>query len=375
MRRTLAKFAARVFAAVVTLCCAGGVAAAPAPKSGEWEQTVAAARREGQVVIMGPAGADVRDALTQGFQKKYPEIRVDYNGMSGSQVAPKLLSELSAGVYRTDLVIAGTITAIESLIPAKALVPVQPFLAGPESQDPSKWKGGRFDFSDNAERYNLVYGNRLQVAFVYNRDMVGSGKIKSWKDFLSPEWKGKLAMLNPRRAGASQGWVTFWYIKEAQGFGKSFMQQLFAKQEIALSNDERQVLDFVARGRYPLAIGPSGTQAFEMKKKGLPVELFGSAALQEGGVISASNGTFMVPRNGPHSNAARVYIDYLLSREGQLAWSRATGLTSRRLDVPSDHIPEVLVPKEGVSYLADYKEPFVALRDEVIAFFDTIAPR
>lgn len=362
-------------ATLATLCFTAPVIAASIPTAADWEKTVAAAKKEGQVVIMGPAGADVRDALTQGFQKKYPGIQVDYNGMAGAQVAPKLLSELSAGVYRTDLVIAGTITAIESLIPAKALVPIQPFLAGPESQDVSKWKGSKFDFSDNAETYNLVYGNRLQVAFVYNRDLVPAGRVKSWKDFLNPEWKGKLAMLNPARAGASQGWVTFWYIKESQGFGKNFMRQLFTTQEVSLSNDERQLLDFVARGRYPIAIGPSGTQAFEMKKKGLPIELFGSAALQEGGVISASNGTIMVPRNAPHSNAAKVYLDYLFSREGQHAWSKATGLTSRRLDVPSDHIPEVLVPKEGVKYLEDYKEPFVVLRDEVVAFVNSVLPR
>jgi iron(III) transport system substrate-binding protein len=350
-------------------------AAADTPKRSEWEKTVAAAKKEAQVVIIGPAGVDVRDALTQGFQKKYPEIQVDYNGMAGAQVAPKLLSELSAGVYRTDLVIAGTITAIGSLIPAKALVPVQPFLVGPQNQDPSKWKEGKFEFSDNAEMYNLVYGNRLQVAFVYNRDMVPPGKINSWKDFLNPEWKGKLVMLNPRRAGASQGWVTFWYIKEQQGFGKSYMRQLFSTQEISISNNGRQLLDFVARGRYPLAIGPSGTQAFEMKNKGLPVELFGSAALEEGGVISASNGTVMVPRGAPRPDALKVYLDYLLSQEGQLAWSKATGLTSRRLDVPSDHIPDVLVPKEGVKYLPDYKEPFVSLRDEVVSFLDTVIPR
>jgi iron(III) transport system substrate-binding protein len=360
---------------VGVLCFAPLAVAASAPKTSQWEKTVAAAKAEGKIVIMGPAGTDVRDALTNGFQKKYPAIQVDFNGMAGAQVAPKLLSELSASVYRTDLVIAGTITAIESLIPGKAVVPIQPFLVGPESQDLSKWKGSKFDFSDNAERYNLVYGNRLQVAFVYNRDMVPPGRIKSWKDFLNPEWKGKLAMLNPRRAGASQGWVTFWYIKEAQGFGKSYLQQLFSTQEILISNDERQVLDFVARGRYPLAIGPSGTQAFEMKNKGLPIELFGSAALQEGGVISASSGTVVVPRNAPRPNALKVYLDYLLSREAQLAWSKATGLTSRRLDVSSDHIPDVLVPKEGVKYLADYKEPFVALREEVIAFFDTIVSR
>jgi iron(III) transport system substrate-binding protein len=355
--------------------CADLAVGAAASNTAPWNKTIAAAKQEGKIVIMGPAGTDVRDAFTQGFQKKYPEIQVDFNGMAGAQVAPKLLNELSASVYRTDLVIAGTITAIESLIPANAIVPVQPFLVGPESQDLTKWRGGKFDFSDNAEKFNLVFGNRLQVAFVYNRDLVPSGKIKSWKDFLNPEWKGKLAMLNPARAGASQGWVTFWYIKESQGFGKNFMRQLFTTQEIVMTNDERQLLDFVARGRYPIAIGPSGTQAFEMKKKGLPVELFGSAALEEGGVISASNGTVMVPRNAPHSNSVKVYLDYLFSREGQHAWSKATGLTSRRRDVPSDHIPDVLVPKEGVTYLADYKEPFVVLRDEVVGFVNSVLPR
>jgi ABC-type Fe3+ transport system substrate-binding protein len=361
---------------VATVVCFAAIAvAASAPQTSQWDNTVSAAKGEGKVAIIGPAGTDVRDAFTEGFQKKYPGIQVDFNGMAGAQVAPKLLNELSAGVYRTDLVIAGTITAIESLIPANAVVPIQPYLVGPESKDLSKWRGNKFDFSDNAEKYNLVFGNRLQVAFVYNRELVPSGKIKSWKDFLHPQWKGKLAMLNPARAGASQGWATFWYIKESQGFGKNFIRQLFSTQDIVLSNDERQLLDFVARGRYPIAIGPSGTQAFEMKNKGLPIELFGSAALQEGGVISASSGTVMVPRNAPRPNALKVYLDYLLSREGQLAWSKATGLTSRRLDVVSDHIPEVLVPKEGVKYLADYKEPFVALRDEVIAFFDTIVSR
>jgi iron(III) transport system substrate-binding protein len=355
--------------------CADLAVGAAASNTAPWNKTIAAAKQEGKIVIMGPAGTDVRDAFTQGFQKKYPEIQVDFNGMAGAQVAPKLLNELSASVYRTDLVIAGTITAIESLIPANAIVPVQPFLVGPESQDLTKWRGGKFDFSDNAEKFNLVFGNRLQVAFVYNRDLMPSGKIKSWKDFLNPEWKGKLAMLNPARAGASQGWVTFWYIKESQGFGKNFMRQLFTTQEIVMTNDERQLLDFVARGRYPIAIGPSGTQAFEMKKKGLPVELFGSAALEEGGIISASNGTVMVPRNAPHSNSVKVYLDYLFSREGQHAWSKATGLTSRRRDVPNDHIPDVLVPKEGVTYLADYKEPFVVLRDEVVGFVNSVLPR
>jgi len=128
------KLAPAAIMAVGVLCFAAVAVAASAPKTSEWERTVTAAKGEGRVVIMGPAGADVRDAFTEGFQKKYPGIQADYNGMAGAQVAPKLLNELSAGVYRTDLIIAGTITAIESLIPANAIVPIQPYLAGPETQ-------------------------------------------------------------------------------------------------------------------------------------------------------------------------------------------------------------------------------------------------
>ena len=91
--------------------------------------------------------------------------------------------------------------------------------------------------------------------------------------------------------------------------------------------------------------------------------------------MSASNGTVMVPRNLPHPNAVKAYLDYLFSREGQHVWSKATGLTSRRLDVPNEHIPEVLVPKEGAKYLEDYKEPFVVLRDEVVGFVNSVLPR
>ena len=47
-------------------------------------------------------------------------------------------------------------------------------------------------------------------------------------------------------------------------------KQLFTTQDIFTSNEEQQILDFVARGRYPIAIGPSGTLTFQLKSQGLP---------------------------------------------------------------------------------------------------------
>jgi iron(III) transport system substrate-binding protein len=340
-----------------------------------WGKIVSAGQKEGKVVVFGPPGADVRDAYMIGFQKKYPEIEVDFNGMQGAQVAPKLMAELKAQQYRTDLVVAGTTTALEGLAPVNAIMPMQPFLVGPESRDLSKWKAGKLHFSDDAEKYNLVYGNRVQVAFVYNRDSLAPGKIKSWKDLLNPEWKGKIAMLDPRRAGGGLDISTFWYTNEKLGLGRSFIKQLFTSQEIFTSNEERQIVDFVARGRYPIAIGPSGTLTFQLKAQGLPVELFGSAGLQEGGFVTASNGTISVVKNTPHPNAAKLYLNYLLSNEGQVAWSKASGLASLRRDVPRDHIPEILLPQEGVSYQETYREKYVLMRREIVDFINTALQR
>jgi iron(III) transport system substrate-binding protein len=340
-----------------------------------WEKIVAVGKKEGKVVVFGPPGPDVRDAFTLGFQKRYPEIEVDFSGMQGAQVAPKLVAELKAQQYRTDLVVAGTTTALEGLAPVNAIVPMQSFLVGAESRDLSKWKAGKLHFSDDAGKYNLVYGNRVQVAFVYNRDSLVSGKIKSWKDLLNPEWKGKIAMLDPRRAGGGLDISTFWYTNEKLGLGKSFIKQLFTTQDIFMSNEERQIVDFVARGRYPIAIGPSGTLTFQLKAQGLPVELFGSAGLQEGGFVTASNGTISVVKNTPHPNAAKVYLNYLLSNEGQVAWSKASGLASLRRDVPRDHIPEILLPQEGASYQETYREKYVLMRREIADYINTVLQR
>ena len=101
---------------------------AAAPEDPAWNKVVAAAKKEAKVVIIGPLGSEVRDAYTIGFQKKYPEIEVDFSGMRGAEVAPKLLAELNAKHYLTDIAVAGTTTALVSLVPASAVVPyARPF--------------------------------------------------------------------------------------------------------------------------------------------------------------------------------------------------------------------------------------------------------
>jgi len=338
-----------------------------------WEQIVAAAKKEGVVSVIGPQGTKTRDALTRGFQKKYPEIRVELTSMGGSQIGPKLLNELAASRFTTDVVITGTTTALETLLPGKALAPIKAVLGGPNTQDPSKWRGGKPTFSDDAQTYNLIFSSYVKAPFIYNSDMVSASDFKSWKDLLDPKWHGKIALKDPLSAGGGLGNSTLWYTDET--LGKDFIRKLITQKDLVMPRDDRQMLDFAARGKYPIAIGPSDVLTNEFIARGLPLKHLHPETLKEGTYITAGNGTLVIVRNSSHPNALRVYVDYLLSPEGQLEWSKASGFASLRRDVPKDHVQDILVPKEGMSYPEISAEKYVRLREEIVKFIKTILQR
>ncbi len=337
----------------------------------QWNEIVEAAKREGTVVVVGPQGNETREALTLGFQKKYPEIKVEHSSAAGAQLPPKLLAEQKAERYSVDVLVQGTTTVINGLMPVKAVIPVQPYLAGPNSRDSAPWFNQKFSFADEAGQYNLVMSVYILPSFVYNPKLVAAKEINAWKDLLAPKWKGKLVMRDPRLAGGGLAIATLWYVNPK--LGKEFIQKIFTAQELALSRDDRQLLDFIGKGKYPIAIGPSEVLAKEFIAKGLPVRQFNPEALQEGALTTAGNGAISIAKNPPHPNALKVYLDYLLSKEGQTEWSKAIGFVSLRQDVPRDHVAKYLIPKEGVQYLESHLERYVNLRTEVVAFVNTVA--
>ncbi|HLH22950.1 MAG TPA: extracellular solute-binding protein [Chloroflexota bacterium] len=373
--------------AVVWAACRPGAAPSPAPGNAAgpaapvgvaggqgaptWDAIVAAAKREGRISIMGPQGNETRDALTLGFQQQYPDIQVDYQGLAGSPLTAKVLAEVNAGQYLTDLTIAGTAGVVDTLIPANALAPVPPYLVGPNDSDPSVWRGGKYDYADSSGQYGLIFSVYVKPPFLYNPNQVSPDDFTSYRDLLAPRWKGKIVLRDPRIAGGGQAAITFLYATDS--LGRDYLRQLFA-QDPVISNDDRQIIDWVARGQYPIALGVSDTLANEAIERGLPVRNMDTARMREGGYVTSGNAVVSVVRNAPHQNAVTVYLDYLLSRDGQLAWSKAAGYASQRRDVPTDHVNPLFIPKDGITYQQNYSEQFVRMRDEILDFLKTVMP-
>ena len=343
-------------------------------RASEWDKVVAAAKKEGQVVIAqgGGSGTELRRLMTEGFQKEFPEIRVDLTVAGGRSIAPRILMERRVGKYLWDVYTGGTTTVLNFLVPAGVLDPIKPTLILPEVIDPDKWFGGSLDYADDAAMYNLVFGGYVKPPLVYNTTKMKKSDITSYKDLLDSKWRGKIVVTDPRRPGSGMAAATFWYATE--GLGKDFIRQLFTKQRVKLSRDYRQQMEWLARGDYTIAIGHHNAIYKEFVNKGLPLAQLTANDVREANYITAAVASIGVVNQAPHPNAAKVYINWLLSKKIQQPWSEITGYWSRRRDVAHDHLDPALIPEEDKisSYQLNYKEEWVAKRREIVKFLRTV---
>jgi iron(III) transport system substrate-binding protein len=308
----------------------------------EWERVLQAAKQEGVVSLLGTTGVEVRDALTLPFEKTYG-IRVDYFGGSGSEQATRVSAERRAGKYAWDIFVGGTTTGFTSMIPIKAFDPLDAALILPEVKDPKNWRGGGIEFVDPG-RQMAVMTPTHRVILIVNSAAVDPNSVKSYKDLLNPKWKGQIAIDDPRRSGPGQASFTFFYLHPE--LGPDFIRAL-ARQEPVVFRDPSQLINLVGQAKYPILIGPRDTMLADALKRGLPISVVNPSLVREGSDISSSSGNVAMFNRAPHPNAAKVYVNWLLSKEGQTHHARALDTVSSRLDVPHDHAEPWKVPQPG----------------------------
>jgi iron(III) transport system substrate-binding protein len=328
--------------ALILLVIVIGRAEAGSAWQDEWERTLKAAKQEGKVAVISDSTADVRDALTGPFRAKYG-IEVDYFGVAGREIGPRLGAERKSGQYLWDVYIHGTTTGLTGMIPMGAFDPLEPALLLPDVKDPKTWRGGALEFVDPARQLLVATARQRGTIFV-NTNLTDPKEFKSYKDLLNPKWKGKMAMDDPSRSGPGQATFTFFYLHPE--LGPNFIRAL-AKQEITALKDYAQEVNFVGQGRYPVLIGTADFAVIARIRQGVPVKIVDPTQLKEGSDVSSSNGNVALFNRAPHANAARVYINWYLSKEGQTAFARASGYVSSRLDVPTNHAEPWMVPTPG----------------------------
>ncbi|MBI4329893.1 MAG: extracellular solute-binding protein [Chloroflexi bacterium] len=320
----------------------------------EWQQVLAAGKKEGVVVsynIMTPAP---REAVRQAMKDKYG-IDVEYVVGKGTELLVKASAERRAGLYSGDVIQGGASTLL-GFKEAGFLDPIDTALILPDIKDPKTWLDGKFPYLDK-EHFFMSYGAQNQLNFVINTQLVQPGEITSFKDLLNPKWKGKIIMRDPTVTGSGNIVVNtvMWEL-----MGEDYLRAL-ARQEPVITRDPNIQIVSVAQGKYPISIAPETDLVTELKKAGAPVK---EILATEGSARSATSRVLGVFSRPAHPNAARVFVNWLLSREGQSVIGPTLGSGSTRVDAPTDHIDPDRALKPGVRYVDGDSEESARLRAE-----------
>jgi iron(III) transport system substrate-binding protein len=336
-----------------------------------WDTVVNEAKREGKVVVFGPAGTTVRKIVTERFGKAFPDIQIEFSGGRGNDLAAKIRAERDAGIYSVDVVIQGTTTANLYFKPM-GLLPIEPVLMLPEVTNLSNWRNNSLDFSDK-EKLNLVFAFMVKTPLAYNLDQVQANEVDELKELLDPKWKGKIIMGDPIPSGSGSAVFRWLWAILGPEEAKTYFQNIRA-QAGAVDRNERRMIEWVAQGRYAINFGAGESRVPELQNSGLKFGLV-TDFKGHGGLITAGAGSVMRLTKPAHANAQIVFINWLLSKDGQTAWSEATKFNSQRTDISTAHIPSYAVPKPGVKYFNTYVEENVHRTPEEEAILKSLFGR
>jgi ABC-type Fe3+ transport system substrate-binding protein len=317
--------------------------------SSDWKQTVTAAKKEGRLNLY--VGRYGQTALLDEFKKDYPEITVVSVNGTGDQLATRIAAEARAGKTIADIYSGGPNSSYSSLYRGKILDSIKSAFMLPEVLDESKWYGGKHIFTD-AEDFIFVYIALPGIrGLSYNSNLVNPKEFKSFWDLTNPKWKGKITSQRPTETGLSVNLQFYYYQPE---LGPEFIKRALGAMDVTFG-DRRAITDWLAAGKFAICHGCR--QIEKASGQGLPVEDFDTGDWKEGQPLSTGGGSISLIKGAPHPNTARVFINWFLSRKGQIALQKSNDLygelppNSRRIDIPKDMLPAENRLVEGRKYL------------------------
>lgn len=288
----------------------------------QWDQVVSEAKKEGKVVVSIPPGAELRKSLKGVFEKRFG-IELELVTGRGAAIAKKIADEFRAGLRLTDVHTGGSAPIIYGL--AGMLEAVESQFILPEVKEAKHWWGGHM-YVDKTKRFGYSFLAFVQDALWYNTDLMKPDEVRAYDDLLYPKWQNKIGYSDPRRGGAGQGnWTFLWKTK-----GEDFLKKL-VQQNLVIMGEERPLAEALAKGSLALTIGLDIDNFISFVRAGLPVKPL--PQLKDGVYPVTGSGALAVIKDPPHPNATKVFVNWLLSKEGQSTYQNALGEPTRRLDV------------------------------------------
>lgn len=329
-----------------------------------WEGLLAAGQAEGSVVVLGPPGAPARSVFVEEFQKAHPGIRVQFEGAQGPAHLAKVLAAQKAGRSLADIFVGGPQPALQ-LRDARLAQPLVPALLHPDAKDTSRWLGGKFDFVDKERQYVLAYSAGPTEPFLFNAEKVREGEITSWWDLLAPKYRGKIMLSDPLVPGPTLPKLN--HFLSEKSLGEKYVRALLdPANQFIITRDDRQIAEQVARGTYWIGIGGTWSTAAPIAKQIPALKIYPPALLKEGTILTSGRGNLVLFSNAPHPNAARVYVNWILSRQGQLAISKGMGDPSGRTDIADDAVSPALRNDQMIKVFVEYHESVVSGRARAV---------
>ena len=353
-----------ILALSMGLATSAGAAEVKAAASGEWDKTVKAAEEEGALTIYMTQAFE--PVFREAFQKKFPKIKVTTVVGRGFQLGQRIMTERRAEKYIIDFCITGNITPVTVFHKAKILDPIRPLLVLPEVVNEALWFEGKHHYYDADNRYIFAFeGTPRSGELTYNTKLVNPSDIRSFWNLLDAKWKGKIVTIDPLVAGPINSAQILFY--KHPDLGPEFLKRLYGETNMAIVRSDEQLMDWLSTGKHALGFGARDVD--KAMTQGLPINAFLPNHMKEGSSLATYNGTLSLLNRAPHSNAAKVAINWLLSKEGQSTWLEYNARGAGQYDSLREDIS-----KEKVSPLGRRVKngKYLWLKTEWIEEIDTI---
>jgi iron(III) transport system substrate-binding protein len=345
----MSRIVSAAIAAAAIVFASGAQAQVPQSYPADYAKIIVAAKKEGRVVVYATTDAVAANPLIRDFQAAFPGITVDYSDLNSTELYNRFIAEVAAG--STGDVTWSSAMDLQVKLAADGAAATY---ASPEIPSLPKW----------AVYKNQAYGTTYEpITFVYNKRLLPAADVPADHSALlrlltakGDAYKGKVTAYDPEKSGVGYLFVN----EDVKHFPQAWdLFKAFGKVNIKLYTSAGAMIERVTSGEHTLAYGIFGSYALGRSKK-----------VPNLGIVTPKDYTLVTSRvafisaKAKNPNAAKVFLDYLLSKRAQTIIANQAELYSLRDDVEGE-----ATVKKVTELIGDKVKP-VPIGPELLANLD-----